>query len=44
MKFSVDCEGCVQSDDGMSLWHFEECLEEGKSIMDLVELVESINQ
>lgn len=33
----------VTADDGMDLGHFEECLEDGKPIMDLTELFETID-
>jgi hypothetical protein len=43
MTFSVCESGYVTSDDGMDLGHIEECLEEWKAIMDLTELVETID-
>jgi len=43
MTFTVSEDGSVKSDDGMDLGHIEECLEEGKAIMDLTELFETID-
>lgn len=42
MKFRVDEHGFVKCSDGMDLGHLEECLEDGKAIMDLTELFETI--
>jgi len=43
MTFSVCENGYVTSDDGMDLGHLEDCLEEGKAIMGLTELFETID-
>ena len=40
--FRIDAKGIVTCDDGMSLGHIEECLEEGKTIMELAELCQTI--
>lgn len=43
MAFFVDDDGNVRCDDGMEIGHIEECLEEGKAILDLTELFETID-
>lgn len=43
MTFHINDSGKVICDDGMDLGHIEECLEEGKTIMDLIELCETID-